>query len=77
MVNGCRSRIILVETESDFTMPHTPIPLQARIKRLFLRNKLDTQIQNHASRTEPHLNIKEGTKSASTGIGRVPIKTLE
>ena len=77
MVDGCRSRIMPVETESDLKMAHTSIPLQARIKRLFLKNELDTQTQKQATRTEPHLNIQEGTKSASTGIGRVPIKTWE
>ena len=69
MVDGCRSRIIPVKTESDLTMARTPIPLQARIKRLFLKNELDTQTQNHTNRTEPHLNWQAGSNSGSAGIG--------
>ena len=77
MVDGCRSRIMPVETESDLKMAHTSIPLQARIKRLFLKNELKTQTQKQATRTEPHLDIQAGPNNGSTGIGRAPIKTWE
>ena len=66
-----------VETESDLKMARTSIPLQARIKRLFLKNELDTQTQNQATPAEPHLDIQVGLKNGSTGIGRAPIKTWE
>ena len=69
MVDGCRSRIMPVETESDLKMAHTSIPLQARIKRLFLKNELDAQTQNHTNRAEPPLNLHAGSKSGSAGIG--------
>ena len=77
MVEGCRSRIMPVETESDLRMARTPVPLQARIKRLFLKNELDTQNQKHANRNEPHLDVQVGPKSPSVAISRAPIKTWE
>ena len=67
MVDGCRSRIMPVKTESDLTMARTSIPLQARIKRLFLKNELDAQ--NHTNLNEPQLNLQAGSKSGAARIG--------
>ena len=43
MLGHCRSRVITVETERDFTMANAPSELQARIRRLFLNRELEIQ----------------------------------
>ena len=59
MLNHCRSSVITVETERDFTMANTPSELQARIRRLFLNREFETQIQKSRERVRPHLNVEE------------------
>ena len=61
MLGYCRSRVITVETERDFTMANTPSELQARIRRLFLNHELETQFQKNCERVQPHLNVQEKT----------------
>ena len=59
MLGHCRSSVITVETERDFTMANSPSGLQARIRRLFLNRELETQFQNNRERVRPHLNVQE------------------
>ena len=59
MLGHCRSRVITVETERDFTMANAPSELQARIRRLFLNRELETQFQKNCERVRPHLNVQE------------------
>jgi hypothetical protein len=73
MLGHCRSRVITVETERDFTMTSAPSELQARIRRLFLNRKLETQFQKNCERIRPHLNVQE--KSTRSVIKTNAIKT--
>ena len=73
MLGHCRSRVITVETERDFTMASAPSELQARIRRLFLNRELETQSQKDCKRIGPHLNMKE--KLTRSVIGTDSIKT--
>ncbi len=73
MLGHCRSRVITVETESDFTMANAPSELQARIRRLFLNRELETEFQKNCDRVGPHLNVKE--KSTRSVIRTNAIKT--
>ena len=59
MLGHCRSRVITVETERDFTMANAPSELQARIRRLFLNRELETQFQKNYERVRPHLNLQD------------------
>lgn len=59
MLGHCRSSIITVETERDFTMANTPSELQDRIRRLFVNRELETQFQKYHERVQPHLNVQE------------------
>ena len=61
MLGHCRSSVITVETERDFTMANAPSELQARIRRLFLNRELETQFQKNCERVRPHLNVQEKT----------------
>jgi len=73
MLGHCRSRVITVETERDFTMTSAPSELQARIRRLFLNRELETQFQKNCERIRPHLNVQE--KSTRSVIKTNAIKT--
>ena len=59
MLGHCRSRVITVETERDFTMASAPSELQARIRRLFLNRELEIQSKKNCERIRPHLNVQE------------------
>ena len=59
MLGHCRSRVITVETERDFTMASAPSELQARIRRLFLNRELEIQSKKNCERVGPHLNVQE------------------
>ena len=59
MLGHCRSSVITVETERDFTMSNTPSELQARIRRLFVNRELETQFQKNRERVRPHLKVQE------------------
>mgnify|MGYP003317782079 CR=1 FL=1 len=59
MLGHCRSSVITVETERDFTMSNTPSELQARIRRLFVNRELETQFQKYHERVQPPLNVQE------------------
>lgn len=59
MLGHCRSSVITVETERDFTMANTPSELQARIRRLFLNRELETQFQKNRECVRPHLNVQD------------------
>ena len=59
MLDHCRSSVITVETERDFTMANAPSELQARIRRLFLNRELETQSQKDCKRIGPHLSVQE------------------
>ena len=73
MLGHCRSRVITVETERDFTMASTPSELQARIRRLFLNRELEIQFKKNCERIRPHLNVQE--KSTRSVIKTNAIKT--
>ena len=73
MLGDCRSSVITVETERDFSMANTPSELQARIRRLFLNRELETQFQKNCERVRPHLNVQE--KSTRSVIKTSAIKT--
>jgi hypothetical protein len=72
MVVRCRSSIIAVETERDCKMAYTPIELQARIRRLFLKCELETQFQKNSKRIEPNLNTLETPKGDPLRIKMPP-----
>ena len=59
MLGHCRSSVITVETERDFTMANTPSELQARIRRLFVNRELETEFQKQNERVQPRLNVQE------------------
>ena len=59
MLGHCRSRVITVETERDFTMANAPSELQARIRRLFLNRELETQFQKNCEGVQPLLSVPE------------------
>jgi hypothetical protein len=73
MLGHCRSRVITVETERDFTMASAPSELQARIRRLFLNRELEIQSKKNCERIRPHLNVQE--KSTRSVIRTNAIKT--
>ena len=73
MLGHCRSRVITVETERDFTMANAPSELQARIRRLFLNRELEIQSKKNCERIRPHLNVQE--KSTRSVIKTNAIKT--
>ena len=73
MLGHCRSRVITVETERDFTMASAPSELQARIRRLFLNRELEIQSKKNRERVRPHLNVQE--KSTRSVIRTNAIKT--
>ena len=73
MLGHCRSSVITVETERDFTMANAPSELQARIRRLFLNRELETQFQKNYERVRPHLNVQD--KSTRSVIRTNDIKT--
>ena len=73
MLGHCRSRVITVETERDFTMANAPSELQARIRRLFLNRELEIQSKKNCERIRPHLNVQE--KSTRSVIRTNDIKT--
>ena len=73
MLGHCRSRVITVETERDFTMASAPSELQARIRRLFLNRELEIQSKKNCERVGPHLNVQE--KSTRSVIRTNAIKT--
>ena len=73
MLGHCRSRVITVETERDFTMANAPSELQARIRRLFLNRELEIQSKKNCERIRPHLNVQE--KSTRSVIRTNAIKT--
>ena len=73
MLGHCRSRVITVETERDFTMTSAPSELQARIRRLFLNRELETQFQKNCERLRPNPNVQE--KSTRSVIRTNAIKT--
>ena len=73
MLGHCRSRVITVETERDFTMTNAPSELQARIRRLFLNRELEIQSKKNCERVGPHLNVQE--KSTRIVIKTNAIKT--
>ena len=73
MLGHCRSRVITVETERDFTMASAPSELQARIRRLFLNRELEIQSKKNCERIRPHLNVQE--KSTRSVIKTNAIKT--
>ena len=73
MLGHCRSRVITVETERDFTMANAPSELQARIRRLFLNRELEIQSKKNCERVGPHLNVQE--KSTRSVIKTNAIKT--
>ena len=58
MLGHCRSSVITVETERDFTMANSPSGLQARIRRLFLNRESETEFQKNRERVRPHLNVR-------------------
>ena len=73
MLGHCRSSVITVETERDFAMANATSELQARIRRLFLSRKLETQFQNNRERVRAHPNVQE---KPTRGVIRInPIKT--
>ena len=59
MLGHCRSSVITVETERDFTMANTSSELQDRIRRLFVNRELEIQFQKYHERVQPHLNVQE------------------
>ena len=59
MLGHCRSSVITVETERDFTMANSPSGLQARIRRLFLNRESEREFQKNRERARPHLNVQE------------------
>ena len=73
MLGHCRSRVITVETERDFTMASAPSELQARIRRLFLNRELEIQSKKNRERIRPHLNVQK--KSTRSVIRTNAIKT--
>ena len=77
MLGHCRSSVITVETERDFTMANTPSELQARIRRLFLNRELETQIQKNRERVRPHLNVQEKSARGVIKTNSINTNTLE
>ena len=59
MLGHCRSSVITVETERDFTMANSPSGLEARIRRLFLNRESETEFQKNRERVRPHLSVQE------------------
>ena len=53
-------------------MAYTPIELQARIRRLFLKCELETQFQKNSKRIEPNLNTLETPKGDPLRIKMPP-----
>ena len=77
MLGHCRSSVITVETERDFTMANTPSELQTRIRRLFLNRELETQIQKNRERIQPHLNVQEKPARNVIRINAIKTNTWE
>ena len=77
MLGHCRSRVITVETERDFTMSNTPSELQARIRRLFVNRELETQFQKNRERVKPHLNVQETPTRGVIRTNSIKTKTWE
>ena len=77
MLGHCRSRVITVETERDFTMASAPSDLQARIRRLFLNHELETQFQKNCERVRPHLNVQEKLTCSVIGTNSINTNTWE
>ena len=77
MLGHCRSSVITVETERDFTMSNTPSELQARIRRLFLNRDLETQFQKNLQRVRPHLNEQKNSAGGVLKTNSIKINTWE
>ena len=77
MLGHCRSSVITVETERDFTMANAPSELQARIRRLFLNRELETQFQKNCERVRPHLNVQENLTCSVIGTNSINTNTWE
>ena len=77
MLGHCRSRVITVETERDFTMASAPSELQARIRRLFLNRELETQFQKNCEPVGPHLNVQEKSKRSVIITNAIKTDTWE
>ena len=77
MLGHCRSSVITVETERDFTMANTPSELQARIRRLFLNRELETQFQKYREREPQHLNVQEKPTRGVIRTNSIKTKTWE
>ena len=77
MLDHCRSRVITVETERDFTMASAPSELQARIRRLFLNRELEIQSKKNCERIRPHLNLLEKSTRSVIRTNAIKTDTLE
>ena len=77
MLGHCRSRVITVETERDFTMDNAPSELQVRIRRLFLNRELETQFQKNCERVRPHLNVQEKPTRSAVRTNAIKTNTWE
>ena len=77
MLGHCRSSVITVETERDFTMANATSELQARIRRLFLNRELETQSQKDCKRIRPHLNMQEKLTRIVIGTNAKKTNTWE
>ena len=77
MLGHCRSRVITVETERDFTMASAPSELQARIRRLFLNRQIEIQSKKNCERIRPHLNVQEKSTRSVIRTNAIKIDTWE
>ena len=77
MLGHCRSSVITVETERDFTMANSPSGLQARIRRLFLNRESETEFQKNRERVRPHLSVQEKLSRIVIGTNAKKTNTWE